>query len=37
MSCLQANASYGGPGGAGGACNAAQVDALLVVTLPGGA
>jgi len=37
MSCLQANASYGGPGGASGACNAAQVDALQVVTLPDGA
>jgi hypothetical protein len=34
MSFLQANASYGGPGGVGGPLNAADIDALNVVTLP---
>ena len=34
MSYLQANASYGGPGGASGPLNAAQVHALHVVALP---
>ena len=34
MSHLQANARYGGPGGVGGPLNAADVAALLVVTLP---
>ncbi|GCL64079.1 MGH1-like glycoside hydrolase domain-containing protein [Pseudaquabacterium pictum] len=34
MSHLQANASYGGAGGAGGPLNAADIAALQVVTLP---
>jgi hypothetical protein len=34
MSYLQSNANYGGPGGAGGPLNAADIDALQVVTLP---
>lgn len=34
MSYLQANASYGGPGGVGGPINAADIEALHVVTLP---
>ncbi len=34
MSHLQANARYGGPGGVGGPLNAADIAALLVVTLP---
>ncbi len=34
MSYLQANASYGGPGGTGGPLNAAHIEALQVVTLP---
>lgn len=34
MSYLQSNASYGGPGGASAALNAAQVQALQIVALP---
>lgn len=34
MSWLQSNASYGGPGGAAGPLNQADIAALLVVTLP---
>jgi hypothetical protein len=36
MSYLKSNAKYGGPGGAGGPINAADIDALQVVTLPDG-
>jgi hypothetical protein len=34
MSCLQSNASYGGPGGVDGPLNAAHIATLQVVTLP---
>jgi hypothetical protein len=34
MSYLQSNANYAGPGGASGPLNAADIEALQVVTLP---